>query len=177
MSTAIIDTSALISFYYLGYIEYLNLIFSEIKVPRAVEAEFLQKPDKVIDITDRHKVLESLYSNCKWFNRCGNYYDEYIDLYSSYNKLDDGELEVFAQNQFFNCTCVLIIDENAARKIAKDIDSVQIEVIGTLRILAKLDFRFNKLEYFETVEKLLGKEREARFSRKVIEKVWEIETQ
>ena len=169
---AIIDTSVLLSLYYLGLLEFLNLFYYEVRVPREVEREFLDKKNDEIERSKRYNFLENFYTTHQsWFTRCNEYDDAIIQLYLTEKNIDKGEAEIFAQSQSLSNVHELLLDENTARQLAvRD----NIKHHGVLYILANLELGFNIGEYRNHIEKL-KKINIGRFSEKIINIVYETE--
>ncbi len=162
---AIIDTSVLISLYYLKLLKFLKLIYAEVRIPRAVEEEFLTQNKDEKEITRRNDFLLLFYAqNSSWFLPCSEYGIDLVKFYLTDAGLDLGEAEALSQNQYLGNISDVLLDERKARKHAK---STSIKHHGVLYILASLDLKFKCCNYFECVNKLKT-ETSDRFSEKVI---------
>jgi predicted nucleic acid-binding protein len=169
---AIIDTSVLITLYYLNLLDYLKLFYLEVRVPREVEREFLENPKDELERSKRFDFLLKFYdTNKSWFIPCNEYGSDIISLYLTEKNLDKGEAEVFAQNQALGSIHELLLDENKGRKVAKNED---VKHHGVLYILARLELRFGVCSYFESIKKLQSLN-VGRFSKKIIKLVYEQE--
>ncbi|MDX1939377.1 MAG: hypothetical protein SFU99_02430 [Saprospiraceae bacterium] len=154
---AILDTSALRSLYYLELLPYLNLLYTEIRIPRAVEKEFLVKPSSESERTSRFIFLSNFYlENSSWFIPCNEYGSDLVEIYLAKAGMHEGEAEVLAQNQFFDNLYEVILDERIARKFAS---SENMSIHGTLYLLAFLDIKFRVCNYFTSVDLLMSKRR------------------
>lgn len=168
---AIIDTSVLLCLHHLNLLQYLNLVFSKVFVPREVEKEFLTKNKDQTIQSLRYKYLEGFYQkHSVWFEKCQAYNSDIIKIYQMEKKLDAGEIEVFAQNQERGNNNILLLDEKQARKVAEKNDLAK---NGVLYILAYLDLKFKILKYFTAVD-ILKEELKTRFSDKIVETVYKI---
>ena len=166
---AIIDTSVLISLYHLNFLSLLNLIYFQVKVPSRVEGEFLDKPTREYEKSLRFKYLTEFYNqNGSWFTKCNEYGSDLVQLYLTEN-IDEGEAEVFAQNQSLGSIYELLLDEKKGRKIA---ESKLIKHHGVLHILANFELRYKCCDYLKSVQKL-KKETRDRFDSNIIAKVYE----
>jgi len=150
--SSIIDTSVLLTLYYLDLLSYLNLIYFEVRVPREVEREFLQNNKDEKENSLRFDYLINFYkSNSSWFLPCNEYGSDLVSIYLADKRLDRGEAEVFAQNQSLGLVHELLLDENEGRRVAKN---QNIKHHGVLYILAKFDVLFSVCDYFKSVEYL-----------------------
>jgi predicted nucleic acid-binding protein len=148
----IIDTSALITLYRIDKVKYLHQFFDEVYLPLMVEREFLQ------DETDeRLNFLLNFYAENYWFKKCQSYHRDIMEILSTYKKIDDGEREAIAQYKRLEVDLAIevgkitcIIDEKAARNVAKNMD---VKINGTLYLLAKLHFE-GYLDYFSVTYQL-----------------------
>jgi len=166
---AIIDTSVLISLYHLDLLRFLKLIYFQVKVPAKVEEEFFRKPTREYEKSLRFKFLTEFYNqNGSWFTKCNEYGSDLIQLFLTEN-IDEGEAEVFAQNQSLGSIYELLLDEKEGRKIAK---SKFIKHHGVLYILANFHIRYGCCDYLKSVQKL-KKETRDRFDSNIIAKVYE----
>lgn len=164
---AILDTSALLCLHHLNLLSNLNLLFSEVRIPRAVEKEFLTNHPHPDERSRRLAFLLNFYElHRSWFVPCDEYGSDLVALYMSEPKMNEGEAEAMAQNQFFDSTYVLVLDETTARKLA---DRRGMKRGGTLRLLAALSLRFHCCDYFVAVESL-KRELNTRFGEDVIQK-------
>lgn len=166
------DTSVLICLHHLNLLQYLNLIFNKVFVPRAVEKEFLTKHrDKNIN-SIRFSFLENFYAkHFVWFIKCQAYNSDIIQIYKTEKKLDDGEIEVFAQNQEMFNKNTLLLDEKEGRKIA---EKNNLAKNGVLYILAILDVKYKLINYFDSVE-ILREECGSRLGVHITQKVYDLE--
>lgn len=169
---AIIDTSVLISLYELKLLNYLNLIYYEVRVPREVEREFLYNLKNEAKKSERFAFLTNFYDiHNSWFQPCNEYGSDIVEIYLTDKRLDRGEAEAFAQNQALGTVYELLLDEKKGRKIAK---SEFIKHHGVLYILAKFDLRFQLCKYEESLKRLETKNI-GNFSAKIIETVYQKE--
>jgi predicted nucleic acid-binding protein len=167
---AIIDTSVLITLYYLNLLDYLKLFYFEVRVPREVEREFLENPKDELERSYRFDFLAKFYdTNNSWFIQCNQYGSDIVAIYLTEKKLDKGEAEVFAQNQALGSIHELLMDENDGRKVA---NSEAIKHHGVLYILAKLELYFGICNYFDCIKELQLL-KVGRFSEKIIKLVYE----
>lgn len=152
----ILDTSALITFYKLDGIKFLNSIFHEVYIPLKVEKEFLEEKSD-----ERFNFLLNCFDENAWLKKCQTYSDDIIEILKTDPKIDAGEREAIAQYKQLmidleveegkiNC----IIDESAARKVAINMD---IKVNGTLYIMAIM--HLNGFIDYHAETKRLKKER------------------
>lgn len=159
----ILDTSALITFYKLDGIKFLNSIFQEVYIPLEVEKEFLEEKSD-----QRLRFLLNCFDENTWLKKCQTYSDDIIEILKTDPRIDAGEREAIAQYKQLqvdlgiedgkiNC----IIDESAARKVAKYMD---IKVNGTLYIMAIMHLN-GFIDYHEETKRL---KKERRFGDKVI---------
>lgn len=166
---AIIDTSVLLCLFRLNILDKLNLLFSEIRVPRKVEAEFLYRPDPE-ETSERYKFISSFYeSHSGWFIQCNEYDSGVVKLYMSIERLDAGESEVFAQNQYLDNSNILLFDEKKARKVA---GNKNLSVHGVLFILASLDIKYQLCNYRESI-KILHSHKLAMCSEKTMQDAYD----
>lgn len=83
---AIIDTSVLLTLYSLGLLDKLNLFYSEVRIPREVEKEFLDLKDDELEQTQRVNYILNFYElNKSWFIRCNEYSSDFVLIW--YTKL------------------------------------------------------------------------------------------
>lgn len=170
--SAIIDTSVLISLYQLDLLSYLNLFYKIIRVPRAVEEEFLTKHPDEIEKSRRFDFLLSFYEiNSSWFVRCNEYSSDLISIYLTDKKLDIGEAEVFAQNQAFSNTHEVLLDERKGRIVAAE---EQNELHGVLFFIANLELRYNACDYYQCIN-ILKERFRSRFSDSIVDEVYKVE--
>ncbi len=166
---AILDTSVLISLYQLNLLENLILFFNNVRVPRKVEEEFLLKNKDEIERSKRHRFLEEFYSkNGVWFTRCNEYSEDIIAIYLADINIDEGEAEVFAQNQALGNDYLMLLDESNARNLAR---KNELACHGVLYILAKLDLNFKICNYFDNV-KILKEIYRFRVNDKIVSHVY-----
>lgn len=167
--TAIIDTSVLLCLFRLNILDKLNLLFSEIRVPRKVESEFLFRTDPT-EASARFKFITSFYESHRgWFIRCNEYDSATVEIYIKIEKLDPGESEVFAQNQYLENAHTLLIDEKKARKVALKKQST---VHGFLFILASLDIKYGICDYQKGIT-ILQKEGLGHFPETLVKSVYQ----
>jgi predicted nucleic acid-binding protein len=168
-STAIIDTSVLLSLYYLDLLKFLNLIYNEVRIPREVEREFLVKNKNSEEQSNRFEYITGFYKNHgSWFFQCNEYGEDLVQIYLTEKELDKGEAEVFAQNQALGSSHELLLDERSGRKVAQRESIIH---HGVLYILASLDLKLKICDYYLTVATL--KEMNiGRFSDKIIDNVY-----
>lgn len=167
--TAILDTSVLIVLYHLDLLKFLNLFYNEIRIPRAVEEEFLTKHKDQKECSRRFDFLSRFYTqNKSWFVPCNQYSSADIELYLTEKGIDKGEAEAFAQNQALGNTHEILLDERQARKLAK---SNKIHHHGVLFILANLDIRYKACNYYQAVE-IAKNELNTHFDDKIIKQVY-----
>jgi predicted nucleic acid-binding protein len=164
-STAIIDTSVLLSLYYLDLLNFLNLIYNEVRIPREVERDFLEKNRNYEEQNVRFEFITRFYKNhAPWFFQCNEYGEDLVQIYLTEKDLDKGEAEVFTQNQALGSNHELLLDERAGRKVAQQESIIH---HGVLYILACLDLKLKVCDYYMTVATL--KEMNiGRFSDKII---------
>ncbi|MBI5913964.1 MAG: hypothetical protein HY842_01190 [Bacteroidetes bacterium] len=168
---AVLDTSALICLYFLDLLEYLKLLYSEIRIPREVEREFLEKHVSEEERSRRYTFLTGFYDkNLSWFLPCIEYGDDLVKIYLDLEGMDKGEAEALAQNQYYENTYEVLVDEKIARIFAQ---SQSMKVHGTLSLLADMDIKFGVCDYFSAVERL-QKENNTFFSRKIIQSAYEM---
>ncbi len=149
---AILDTSPLICLYQLNLLEYLNLFFNKVYIPREVEREFLEKNSNKEERERRYKFLtEFYYKHSSWFIQCNLYSDDLILIYKTKEGIDSGEAEVFAQNQALGSGHLLLIDEMNARNLAT---KLELTFNGVLFIIAIMEIRFSLCNYVEVVNRL-----------------------
>ena len=99
---AILDTSALISLYNLDFLNDLRLVYAEVRIPREVQREFLDKISE-IEKSKRFDFLLNFYKeNESWFLPCSEYGEDLISIYLTEEGMDRGESEVLAQSQAFD---------------------------------------------------------------------------
>lgn len=166
---AILDTSVLICLYQLNLLDNLYLFFNKVRVPRKVEEEFLQKNKDELERSKRYSFIEEFYTkNNSWFIRCVEYSEDLISIYTADKKIDEGEAEVFAQNQALGSDHIMLLDETNARNLARSND---LAYHGVLFILAKLDLNFKACDYFSTVKTLRNKFK-FRLSDKIVNAVY-----
>jgi predicted nucleic acid-binding protein len=172
---AILDTSVLLTLYYLGHIESLQLLFSEVRIPREVEAEFLQSRAIDTDSNDRFKFLTETYDNHKtWFKACNEYGSDLVKIYLSEPGIDKGEAEAFAQHQALGGIHTVLIDEKRGRNVARN---WTIAHHGVLSVIARFDLQLKLCDYKNTIA-FLEASKIGRFSPNIIEKVYnEIKTE
>ncbi len=163
------DTSALISLYNLQSLEHLSLMYEEVRIPREVEREFLDKVSED-EKTRRFAFIAKFYDiNQSWFVPCLDYGSDLIEIYLASDGMDRGEAEVLAQNQSLDNLYEVIIDESIARGVAQ---SKSFKVHGVLYLLAVLSIRFQKIDYNASVDYLI-KEQNFRLKSKVANQVYE----
>ncbi len=167
---AILDTSVLLVLYHLEKLEYLNLFYRIVRVPRAVEEEFLNSSQiSEQEKSKQYDFLTYMYEkHGAWFKPCNEYNTDLVKIYESEKGIDRGEAEVFAQNQVFGDTHELLLDEKRARSFA---EKSNYKFHGVLYILAIMDLRFKILDYFESVSKV-KKELKTFLSDKIIRAVY-----
>jgi predicted nucleic acid-binding protein len=166
---AILDTSVLICLYHLKLLDKLSLFFNVVRVPVKVQQEFLNYKIDLIEQSKRFEFLEEFYyTQSTWFIKCNEYNEDLIKIYKSEKNIDDGEAEVFAQNQSLGNDHIMLIDENSARSLA---GKRQLAVHGVLYIIAILDLKFKICDYFKTVNKLKV-DLKFRLSNKIINHVY-----
>lgn len=163
----ILDTSVLISLYTLDLVDKLYLLFNEVRIPVAVEREFLNRVDEERDT--RFKFINEMYDkNQIWFKKCNEYGSDLVEIFLS-SKLDEGEAEVLAQNQALQGSYITLIDERRARNVAKHKSNFRVH--GTLYILANLDIKLQACDYYKCVE-YLRKKIKMRFKDKLVDEVY-----
>jgi len=168
---AIIDTSVLLSLYHLNLLESLKLLYRTVRVPRKVEEEFLINNEDENERSKRFNFLMDFYEQQNsWFIQCTEYGSDLVQIYLTDKRLDEGEAEVFAQNQSFDSTHELLLDEKAGRNVAK---SEYVKHHGVLYVLANLDHRYKCCNYYECIVSLQDN-RIGRFTSEIINKVYRI---
>lgn len=166
---AILDTSVLIVLYHLNLLEYLKFFYNLVRIPRAVEKEFLTKHKNPKEHSKRYLFLSHFYKeNKSWFIPCNEYNSDDVRIYLMQKGIDAGEAEVFAQNQALGNNHEILLDERQARKLAK---SNNIHHHGVLYILANLDLKFKVCDYFKAVKKVKV-EMKTHFSKNIAIKVY-----
>ena len=166
---AILDTSPLICLYNLNILSNLNLIYEEVRIPRAVQEEFFEKVSEN-EKTKRFQFLSNFYAqNNSWFIPCNEYGEDLVQIYLADKKMDRGESEALAQNQFYDSLFELILDEKVAREIAKN---NSFEFHGVLYILAILSIKFGIIDYRKATT-YLKNEQNFRLNEKIIEKAYQ----
>jgi predicted nucleic acid-binding protein len=166
---AILDASGLMSLYALDALKHLILFFERVLIPRKVEQEFLLKfPNTEEPIAQRLLFIEQQHNLYPWLIKCQEYSNDLIALYNTEKGIDDGEAEVFAQNQHNDNSCLLILDDQKARKLAVKRNLLK---IGTLKLLAEMEIRFQLLNYYEAVQTLHEK-RKFYASQKTIDDIY-----
>lgn len=168
---AIIDTSVLISLYQLNLLDKLILFYNKVRIPRAVEFEFLNKHKCQKECFNRAIFLTEFYTQNQWLIPCNDYSSDIVSIYLTDKELDEGEAEVLAQNQAYSSSHELLLDERKARSIAND---EKIKLHGVLFFLAKLDLKYKACNYFDSVNVLINKYG-SRFSNKIVSEVYRIE--
>ena len=169
-SAAIIDTSVLLSLYYLDLLNFLNLIYNEVRIPREVEREFLEKNRNSEEQNIRFESITKFYKNhASWFFQCNEYGEDLVQIYLTEKELDKGEAEVFAQNQALGSNHELLLDERAGRKVAHRESIIH---HGVLYILASLEIKLQVCDYYFTVA-TLKEMKIGRFSDKIIDQVYQ----
>ena len=121
---ALIDTSVLIALHKVDLIEKLSILWTEIKIPIGVKAEFTRKGKALI----MRKLLRKFFVLCKVS-------DEFSVEWLIKEGLGHGEAEVIAQAKETGVKEV-IIDEIRARKYA---GYHGLKVIGSIGILRELE--------------------------------------
>lgn len=160
---AVIDTSALITFYLIDRISYLNLLYKKVLIPIEVESQFLKK-----DSDKKYEYLTRLYEENIWIEKCQTYHGDIFNILRSEPRIHEGEREALAQYKSIetdlivdSARLVCVLDEYKARKVATN---MQINITGTLYILARLHFN-NVINYFDITENI---KQERRFSDELI---------
>lgn len=170
INKAILDTSPLICLYQLNLLEYLNLFYNSVMIPREVEREFLYNIPDIEEQNRRYVFLEEFYYKHEiWFIRCNLYSEDLINLYKTQDGIDAGEAEVFAQNQHLGSDHILLIDEINGRKLANKNNNA---VSGVLYIIATLDIRFKICDYFKSTN-ILRNQFGFRISDRIINEVYQ----
>jgi predicted nucleic acid-binding protein len=148
---AFVDCSVLKSFYLLGILEFLPLLFDSIEVPYTVRDEFFSSPDEE-EVQKRILYLDNATSNPRgWFRMCtagdeGALQIARDGLQEEEKSLHGGEAEAMVQalqGQLAG-NVVLLIDEKKGRKVAS---KKSVPIHGTLYVLAVLEKRHGKLDY------------------------------
>lgn len=121
---ALIDTSVLIAFHKANMMEKLSILWTEIKIPNAVKAEFTKK--------GKASIMRSLLR--KFFELC-KVSDEWRVKWLIKDGLELGEAEVIVQATETEVDEV-IIDEKKARRFA---EHHGLRVIGSIGILGELE--------------------------------------
>ena len=168
---AILDSSALMSFYTLNCLELLNLFYDKVLIPRQVEKEFVSKhPELGRSQNERFIFLINFYQQNSWLLSCQEYGGDLVDLYKTEKNIDAGEAEVFAQNQHWDSRCELILDEKNARKFA---DKKQLQKRGVLGLLAEIAIRFGRIDYQQALKLLTSNERNFYINQTQADKIYE----
>lgn len=158
---AILDTTAVESFYRLGRFTDLLQLFSRVRIPERVEREFIA--------TERDKRFAFLLAMYQLHSieKCTEYDLIQVKLLSADARIDEGEAEVISQYSTLtgsHSELVAVLDDGKARQAA---ERLQIRVKGTLALLARLDL-LGQLNYYESVAQL--REHGARFADRVVER-------
>jgi predicted nucleic acid-binding protein len=170
LNKAILDTSALLSLYIVGALSYLNLLFTEVRIPEEVQREFLQNGPSDEEKSKRFLFLSEFYQdNDSWFIPCSEYGEDLISLYLTEAGMNRGEAEALAQNQFYDSLYTVVIDEKIARKIATEKD---MQIRGTLRLLADMEVKHALINYKQAVTEL-RENHGTFFSIKIVNAVYE----
>lgn len=170
MPMAIIDTSVLLTLYELGFIENLNLFFTEVRIPREVESEFFKSNAVSSSQDDKLKWLTEIYKKHKtWFKACNEYSDDLVKLYLTEPKIDKGEAEAFAQHQALGSVHTVLIDEKEGRKLAQ---RKKIQHNGVLSLIARLDLQLQICDYRTTVA-LLMELGIGRYTPEIVDRVYQ----
>lgn len=170
MPMAIIDTSVLLTFYELGFIDKLQLFFAEVRVPREVESEFLNSEALDSNKDERFKWLSEVYEKHKtWIKACNEYGTDLVDLYLTEPKIDKGEAEAFAQHQALGSVHTVLIDEKEGRKLAL---RKKIQHNGVLSLIARLDLQLQICDYRTTVASLMEKGI-GRYTQEIVDRVYQ----
>ncbi len=120
MSCIVCNSGPLIALGILGKLDFLKSLFSEVLVPDAVQKEIMEGGLKLAGLEN--------FQRAKWIRIAApKQKDELLTAL-----LDEGEAGVIALAREFGIQLVLI-DERKARKVARDVYSLQ--PIGTARIL------------------------------------------
>jgi len=151
LKKAILDTSVIRTFYKLGMLEDLHIIFNEVRIPRQVTYEYLHSDVKEECINRLKHYTSFIEKNQHWFINCDDYDFDNIKDFKALHNLHDGEAEVFEQYRFINSDYVIVIDENDARQTAK---ALGFSFRGCLSLIAQLDIQHKRCDYFKCVEKL-----------------------
>jgi len=163
---AILDTSALLCLYHLGLLEKLNLLFQEVRIPVAVEKEFLFKVKSEEAKNERFAFLTACYeANDTWLFKCMEYGKDLITLYLTMEGMDEGEAEALAQNQALDSSYQLIIDEKTARNVAK---ARSFSISGVAFLLACMEVKHGLCDYRACINRL-RKELGTKFSKTIEE--------
>jgi len=137
---AVIDSSPLIHLTHLELAQELSLFFDLIYVPSAVQREVNRKQ------RFRYR-LKKLYGTGV-FKRCASAAKDRVELLMA--EIHEGEAEALVQAQERNAT-YFIGDEKRAREIGK---AQGLMLVGTLRILARLNLQGQAEETTKLVKKL-----------------------
>jgi len=165
---AIVDTSVLIAMHHLGVWNCLNLLYTKVYVPRAVEREFLARKDMDEPMLSKHhKFLEHIYS-LPWVEACSDYDSVIVGMYNMEKGIHLGESEAFAQWQALGNIPEVLVDDRKARSLAR---IEKIEHHGTMYLLALLEIRLKCIRYYQAAEKL-RKELKFRINDKTVEEVY-----
>ncbi len=140
MRIAVIDSSPLIHLTHLELAQELSLFFDLIYVPSAVQREVNRKQ------RFRYR-LKKLYGTGV-FKRCASAAKDRVELLMA--EIHEGEAEALVQAQERNAT-YFIGDEKRAREIGK---AQGLMLVGTLRILARLNLQGQAEETTKLVKKL-----------------------
>ncbi|MEM8893056.1 MAG: hypothetical protein AAGC88_00680 [Bacteroidota bacterium] len=129
----------------------MNLLYSEVRIPKAVQDEFLTDLKSEQQKTERFTFITNFFSkHSSWFIPCNEYGEDLVLIWLTAN-MHRGEAEVFAQNQYLESTYELIIDEGYARKIAR---KENFKLHGVLYLIAVLDKKYGFCNYFKSVAHL-----------------------
>ena len=170
MLRAILDASPLMSFFALDKLSELLQFYDVLLIPRAVEQEFLNKaPCGTVD--ERHEWIQQQYSNSPLqINACLEYGSDLIQLYHSQPSIDLGEAEVLAQNQYLDNLCELILDDQKVVKFARN---QGFKVKGTIALLAELELRFQRCDFFQAIKLLKEGPRKFHICEDLAQKIYQ----
>ena len=152
----VVDTTFLDAVYRLRLLDKLVFLYSKVFIPVEVEREFLSNENK--DRDSRFSYLFEGFSLYSWLEKCNSYDEITIKLLSAEKDMHRGESEVIAQvkelglNTFDQASLSAVIDDRRAREVAVNND---VEIIGTLRILALLHFN-GFINYHNSVKHLMS---------------------
>jgi len=167
----VVDTTFLDAFYRLKLMHIMNMLYSRVLIPVAVEYEFLSEKNR--DRDKRYQYISTLFENHHWIQKCTTYHPDDVKLIQAEPDIDKGEAEVMAQTQklgqevYPKENLYSVIDEKRGREVA---GNMQLKITGTLYILALISLH-RYVNFDESVQLL--REQGVRYSNKVIKKALE----